>query len=444
MAKKTNSKELVQVALDSHRWINTPVVYTTFGANFNRFQQDVMLQVSGHLQAYMKQYLDDGRYLNKEKPKPIFTSEVLAKGIPPVRIELSNLNVGDTHYSDVDAALDSLRSLWAKKPVFDEQTGIKKGEDWKPVFKNVFVPESAINSEGIEYQYQGSDKVNDDGTVERYVPKRKGGYIDVTINDEVAAYVFDMSRGYFNHLERIAYFCNSAHTSRIYLLLMQYVSRGQMSALIPYMELKDHLGMIERKEKSDEILSVKYDKFSQFCKQVLDVAKKDLERLSDENKTEIEFDYEAIYRGMRKRGNPDFIKFKITRTELGKARDQRLHRNQIEEPKKPTPQELEPSLFDGVGEDPVTDNTTSTPDLCGKLLDELRHAYGSGQMGYDYYFGRRAYCQTTVVDGVKTVYIAIPAFGYDKLSSSPNEMNRIQKCVASVFGDTTVFKLHRL
>lgn len=424
MAKKTNNKELVQVALDSHRWINTPVVYTTFGANFNRFQQDVMLQVSGHLQSYMKQYLDDGRFLSKDKPKPIFTSDVLANGIPPVRIELSNLNVGDTHYSDVDAALDSLRSLWAKKPVFDEQTGIKKGDDWKPVFKNVFVPESAISSEGIEYQYQGSDKVNEDGTVERYVPKRKGGYIDVTINDEVAAYVFDMSRGYFNHLERIAYFCNSAHTSRIYLLLMQYVSRGQMSALIPYMELKDHLGMIERKEKSDEILSVKYDKFSQFCKQVLDVAQKDLKRLSDENKTEIEFDYEAIYRGMRKRGNPDFIKFKITRTELGKARDQRLHRNQIEpEPKKPAEQVLEPSLFDGVGEE---------PDYEAQILSALRSTFGNGQQGYDYYFGKRA--RASVCDDQSQVVLAVPASVNDSVKSSAMVMEKIHRSVVEVIG----------
>ena len=42
MAKKTYSKDMVQVALDSHKWINTPVVYTTLGANFTLLQQDVM------------------------------------------------------------------------------------------------------------------------------------------------------------------------------------------------------------------------------------------------------------------------------------------------------------------------------------------------------------------------------------------------------------------
>ena len=84
-------------------------------------------------------------------------------------------------------------------------------------------------------------------------------------------------------------------------------------------------------EKSDDtqpakvVTTEKYQKFSQFRKQVLDVARGDMERLCEENKIEIMLScvdpdkkgYEPIYRGSTKRGNPEKIKFHIKRTPLG-------------------------------------------------------------------------------------------------------------------------------
>lgn len=445
MAKKTNNKELVQVALDSHRWINTPVVYTTFGANFNRFQQDVMLQVSGHLQEYIKRYLDDARYLKKERPKPIFTSDELARVIPPIHIDLDGLIVGDTHYADIEESLKSIRELWAKKPVFDEKTGVKTGETWYPVFKKVFVPQRHLDQVGNEYKYNGSDRVLEDGTVEKYVPTRKLGYIEVTINDEVAAWVFDMSQGYFNHLERIAYFCNSAYTTRVYLLLMPFVSRGQMSPMVEYAEVRKRLGMTEPEKKPDETEASadateqtasadkareeKYKKFSQFCKQVLDVAKKDMQRVADDNKCEIVFDYEPVYRGMRKRGDPDSIRFKVKLTELGKARWQQMHRYQVEEPE-PSPQDaradIEPSLFDDA------EMMGKEPDYPAELLTSLRSSFGNGQQGYDYYFGKRA--RASVDDSHTQVVLAVPASVKDSIKASAMAMEKIHRSVVDVLG----------
>lgn len=323
MAKKAYSKDMVQVALDSHKWINTPVVYTTLGANFTLLQQDVMLMVSGRLQNYMKQYLDEKRYKDPKNPKPIFTPEQLTKGIGDIRIQLSSLGVGNSHYADVDTALEALRQLWVKTPVFDKKTGKRVGDDWFPVFEKVFVPASNSNAEGESLNY----KERADGKE----LTRKEGYIDVTINHQVAAYVFDMSHGYFNHLERIALFCRSAYTSRVYMLLMAQVSRGQMHPIIPFMELKEYLGMVDRDRNTNEITAMRYEKFSQFRKQVLDVAQKDMVRLAGELKTEITFEYEPLYRGAARRGNPDSVKFHIKRTQLGLAREAKLHRPSSEE-----------------------------------------------------------------------------------------------------------------
>lgn len=322
MAKKnTITKERVQLALDKHKWINTPVVYTTFGQNFTLFQQDVMLLVSGKMQNYIKQFLDENRYRDPDNPKSIFTPEQITEGIGEIRINFTDLKITDNHYDYIDKALDALRQLWVKAPVFDKETGKRMGDDYYPIFEKVFVPASVTNANGEQFEYKTKDN--------RIVARREG-YIDVTINHQVAAYVFDMSHGYFNHLERIAYFCHSAYTSRMYMFLMRFVSRGQMSVSVPYMELKDFLGMIERDRKTNNIISVKYAKFSQFKKQVLDVSQKDMLRLSDELKTEIVFDYEPLYRGSSMRGDPEYIKFEIHRTDLGKAHEARLKRQTTE------------------------------------------------------------------------------------------------------------------
>lgn len=334
--KKINNEELVRLALDEHRWINTPVLYTTYGSHFTRFQQDVMLQVSGKLQDHFTKYLDERRYLSNERPKSGIAWEDLVK-MEPLRLDLSGFGIGDSHYDEKKEMIESLENIFIHAPVFNKETGLKEGMDYMPLFSKVRVPMSFVSLEGKEYAYDGKAKYDKDG--KELKPHRKLGYIELTINVEVAKTAFDMDKGYFNHLERIAYFCNSAYTSRLYLLLMKYVSKGQMHPAIDYFELKDFLGMYDRAEKSETIIKERYAKFAQFRKLVLDVARRDMERLCDENKIEIMLactdgckdGYEPLYRGMAKRGNPEKIKFHIKRTPLGVARELELHRGSSEQ-----------------------------------------------------------------------------------------------------------------
>lgn len=103
---------------------------------------------------------------------------------------------------------------------------------------------------------------------------------------------------------------------------------------------------------------------------------------------------------------------------------------------------------DGVGEEPSATVPEGSPegsqyapdtaDRCQQLMNELRLTYGAGQMGYEYYFGRRAHCY---VSQAGTVVIALPSFGYEKLNGSPNETSRIRRCVEIVFGTATKFML---
>lgn len=329
--RNMDKQEKVLLALDEHKWINTPVVYTTYGNNFTSFQQDLMLIVSGHFQDYLKKFLDDKSYKNKENPNPMIPKEVV-KAMPPIHIDLSEMGIGDNNYSRVDVALNAIRELWAKAPVFDKESGLKTGEDMFPVFKKVHIPTIAYNVEGNSLKYKNKEGLVIDSS------NRRKGYIELTINEEVSSYVFDMHDGYFNHLERIAMWCKSRYTSRLYLLLMRYVSRNNMNPVIRFSEIKEFLGVVERDPKTGVVIKENYRKYSQFSKMVLNVAKMDMDKLSNEHHIEILLDdnketngYRPIYTGRGERGNPDAIQFFIKRSALGLARDTELHRSSSEQ-----------------------------------------------------------------------------------------------------------------
>lgn len=343
-AKNENQEGKLQLALNELRWINTPVNYTSYAKSYTLIQQDVMLLVSGRLQDHFAKFLNEHRYLSKERPNGGITKENLLK-MGPIRLRLADFGIDSSHYDESVKVINQMKKIEFHLPRFDPETGLRKGEDYMPIFSKIFIPKNFTSREGEDFNYSGDSetKIDEDGQEVRKF--RRDGYVEVTINIEVAKAVFDMTDGYFNHLERIAYFCNSAYTSRLYLLLMKYASKGQMHPVIDYRELKEALGMFKVDvEKSDDIqpakvvTTEKYQKFSQFRKQVLDVACGDMARLCEENKIEIMLactdpdkkGYEPIYRGSAKRGNPEKIKFHIKRTPLGVAREQELHRGPSE------------------------------------------------------------------------------------------------------------------
>lgn len=343
-SKKEDKEGKLQIALNELRWINTPVNYTSYAKSYSLIQQDVMLLVSGRLQDHFAKFLNEHRYLNKERPNGGITKEDLLK-MGPIRLRLADFGIESSHYDESVKVINQMKKIEFHLPRFDPETGLRKGEDYMPIFSKIFIPKNFTSREGEDFNYSGDGetKIDEDGQKVRKF--RRDGYIEVTINIEVAKAVFDMADGYFNHLERIAYFCNSAYTSRLYLLLMKYASKGQMHPAIDYRELKEALGMFKVDvEKSDDtqpakvVTTEKYQKFSQFRKQVLDVARGDMERLCEENKIEIMLSctdpdkkgYEPIYRGSVKRGNPEKIKFHIKRTPLGVARELELHRGSSE------------------------------------------------------------------------------------------------------------------
>lgn len=323
MTDKKSKNEIAPVPkadlLDS-RWINTPFAYTRLGANFSLLQQEILLKVSDELQPYVHGFLDAKGYERKDRPNPLFTET-----IPTIRIPLTELSIGDNHYMRLEDIKNEILGLNIMAADVDKDN--KPVMKWMPVFDEVSLP-----------MYAYSDQTGAITTTER-----KMGYMDFSINPKVASFVFDMQEGYVNHLKLIAPYSRRQSTPRIYLFLRKAFtndskrgSKQTVTVLSTVREVKDYTGVIEHihlvdeEGKPYEELKDKYPKFSRFCKEVLDKSREDLLRMAALNQTDIIFDYTPIYKGDRRRGDPDYIEFRIKLTNLGKNRDIKLHREAAE------------------------------------------------------------------------------------------------------------------
>lgn len=316
MIKKKESLPIKKEDLHADRWINTPFIYTKFGADFTLLQQDIMLKVSEHTQDYLKVFFDEKRNEGDEVPKSLFSEYLLENGIPPIQIPLSELGIGKEHYADIEkferdkdgkivskgGQIEAIRTLGIRRPYIDENG--KRRMKLINVFRSVDVP---IGENGI----------------------RKEGFIELVVNNDVAALAFDMSKGYTPHIKQIAQYSTKRTAPRIYLYLIREYSLGHMKVKVPMIELKEYMGMVVRNEEG-EIIEVKYPQWPKFKQRVLDPSKEDVDRMASRNESEITFTYKPVYKGSKVRGNPDFVEFQIERSPLGERRDILTHRKASE------------------------------------------------------------------------------------------------------------------
>lgn len=310
MEKKQGiSKEEMRQLVESHSWIKSPFAYTKLGANLSLVQQQSLLMVSDHLQTYIKDFYNLKLDKSKKRPKSLFTEHLLKNGIPPFRIYLADLGVQAGNYRDVRKAINEM-AVMVEHPVLDDD-GIPTGETaFNPVFEEFRVKET-----GDYYHYE---RENEDGLMEMAESVRHYGYIDVQINPKVAEWAFDMSAGYVNHLKLIARYSTKRPTPRLYLMLMRAIGQGKKRVRYTLQELKEYLGIVPYVNEKGETVTP-YPKFAHFRIKVLDAVRDDLDRMAKLNQTDIRFEYELIYPGSRKRGEPEYIEFKIERTQLGDA-----------------------------------------------------------------------------------------------------------------------------
>lgn len=317
MAKKKEDNNKLELA--DVKWINTPFVYTTKLAGLSLLQQDVLLRVSDHIQGYVTKYFEEARHKGKEVPRPLFTPNDIDEGLPPIRINLSDLGVSANHYDRVEQAVMEALSIQMRAPGTDENG--KKVMTYYNVFTKAKTP---ITDKGFTYS-------NRDGEVIESV--KRLGYIEFGINPEVADYAFDMSKGYVNHPNVIARISSTDYTPVFYTLLKNRGLRNQ-GEIIPVRltvpEIKDALKLYVPDQDGKLTDQFQYPKYSQFKKGVLIRIQEDLDSMAEADRIDYTFTFEEIRKEGKKTGDPVYLEFSLHKTRLGEARDSVKHRNDAE------------------------------------------------------------------------------------------------------------------
>ena len=232
-----------------------------------------------------------------------FIEEEIEKEAITFKINFSSLNIRPDAYDELDQACKNLIGLNMSYPIYQEGTTKIKERAYINLFNRVVVPTNL-------------DDTNNSKTYNYKNGKRRKGWIEITMLTKNLSEVFDMGKGYVNHIATIAQICSRKRTPRIYIYLQRWKNYG--SKTVNFLEFKEYLGLITWDRKNNIIKDDVYPKYSVFCANVLEPVRLEMKQLSESNLIDISFDYEPIYKNGRKRGNPDEMKFIIHLSSMGK------------------------------------------------------------------------------------------------------------------------------
>lgn len=298
MAKKQEIVVSDKARLMDVRWINTPFAFAKLGKRTTLLQMQVLLKVSELLQDYIKDFFATGRNLSKEDPLNLFSEEI-SKDIPTLRIPYSDFCVEVNNRANLYSAIDEMFAIRIKAPIIKD--GMYKME-WIPIFKKIVTDIAKPTSIDTDTIY-------------------REGYAEFVINDEAAAYAFNMNLGYVNHPTGLAANSSQRYAPMLYFHIKHKLRRGKTNAVIDFSELRDAMGMDAVKDEKEAIkasdFNTKYPKFSEFRKCVLDPAVEEINRMASLNLLDITVTYSLNYVNGVERGNPDSITFNVALSPLG-------------------------------------------------------------------------------------------------------------------------------
>lgn len=429
MAKKEITTE--KANLMDTRWINTPFAFVRVGKNFSLLQQQIMLKVSDHLQDYLTTFYKERRNMLPEDPLSLFNDATM-KSIPVLKIPYSDFNVDVNNRKDLYDAIDQVLSVRIRGLVLEaDENGIPVQKwAWMNVFKRVTT--KVQNASDVNY---------------------RTGTFDLSINEDVAAYAFNMRLGYINHPSRIAEESTKVYAPKLYFIIKHRLRRGKPSVVIPYEELREELGMIKYHDEEDSpadkpvVEKILYPIFSRFEKNVLMVAVEDINRMAELNLLDICIRYDVNYPPGVTKGNPESITFHVSLSSLGEFHKDPKHAMQhMEDSRRVRPEHAVVKSLDveevnrrrGRPRKVVAQDLFSEPDYSVQILDDMRYILGDGQMGYDYYFGASTTCR--IEQG--NVIFGVSKWSKETIENTPSIIDRIKRIIAKYYSDKQpVFEL---
>ncbi len=280
----SDKNDLIQQLKDSE-YIKNPLVYSQIRGDFSLIQTSVLVAIAATMQERINaRFGPDGRL------GEIFSPQELSRGKITFEVPLSALGVSTKEYAAVHEACKALTKLDTTYAYteYDEQ-GRRVGDRVRTsvIFTDVDVP-TYTTSTG---------------------QRRRQGVIKIDMNASVAEQIFNKSGAYVTHLGGIVRLCRSPRTPRLYIYLSAWKARR--TCTFNYVALKEFLGVLSYSRGRDRVLRDKCATWAVFHRDVLDPASRELRRLSEQGKVEFHFDYKPVYRGPKRRGNPDGVRFDL-------------------------------------------------------------------------------------------------------------------------------------
>lgn len=306
----TESSNSLIKELSSVEFIKQPYLYAMVGADFSLYQRSIMIEIMKSMQDRFNEFLKNRR---ADGQMSLFPDDLDDNQILTFRISASSLGVSPRDYMYLSEACDNLMKMNCSFYRYDEVG--RPIRTYAHLFSTIEMPMIPVS-----------------GSKEK---ERRMNYVEARMDAKVLKELCDLGngKGYLDHIYRIARICKRKRTPSIYIYLSRWKDFPKKS--VEYVELKKFLGVItlENVEVNGVVTKTyekdRYPKFSKFCKEVMDPIREDLDRMASENQVDFTFDYEPVYKGSTKRGNPDEILFKIKLSELGeemsrKRRQQKL------------------------------------------------------------------------------------------------------------------------
>lgn len=294
----SESNNFLTKELSSVEFIKQPYLYAMVGADFSLYQRNIMIEIIKSMQDRFNEFLKnkcaDGQV-------SLFSTDFNENNIITFRISASSIGVSPRDYIYLSEACDNLKKkcfTFYRKDEFGRYTRV-----YANLFSSIEMPTTSVT-----------------GSMDK---EKRMNYVEASMDVKVLKELCDLGngKGYIEHIYRIAHISKRKRTPSIYIYLSRW--KDYPKKLVEYVELKKFLGVITRENEyvNDVVRTYekdRYPKFSKFCKEVMDPIREDLNRLASENQVDFTFDYEPVYKGMSKRGNPDNILFNIKMSELGK------------------------------------------------------------------------------------------------------------------------------
>ena len=252
------------IPLTEETWLKQPIAMTMMRQDYSSVQNKILVSVVEHLQTAISDLINFGRPVHELK---IFDHD---KDCIELDIPLKDFGITKNHYPELKLALHNLVGITVEIPYKDAQS---------------------------QKEY-----VKVTNLCDAYIPKeRYANHVIIQIHGDVAQKILTVRKGEMGyHLlgKEIVINCNNKYTQRIYMLISSWKRLGQYT--LNTITLRKLLKC-----------ETKYVPFRHFARKVLDAAQKELKELYDRQSSDCYFEYERIYKGRKKTGEPDQLHFTI-------------------------------------------------------------------------------------------------------------------------------------